>query len=512
MNRVPMICLVCSLLAATLAAPLLAQEGRPPRERPPRPSVSTLPADAKRLEDLSIILGRPTDTSATLNILSAQTREAYIEYGAAGNYTTKTLPVTLEATKPLEILLDKLDRNTRYYYRLQCRMTTEAPYSARAEGSFQTQRSPGSTFVFGVQGDSHPERPGKMYDPELYVQTLRHVAKDSPDFYITLGDDFSIERLIERNMLRPSAVDQVYASQRPFLGLIGGSAALYLVNGNHEQAARCNLDGTAESCAVMAGLARNRFYSLPAPNGFYTGDAEEVKHLGLPRDYYAWTWGDALFVVIDPYWHSAVAVDNEAGVQAKDGGGKKGDTRRRDLWDVTLGETQFKWLNKTLLESKARWKFVFSHHVLGTGRGGIECAGLYEWGGKNRRGDDEFAARRPGWDLPIHQLMVKAGVTIFFQGHDHLFARQQLDSIIYQSCPNPADPTYTAFNRDAYRSGDILPNSGHVRITVGREKVRVEYIRSYLAKDATKEHPDGELAFAYELTAGGTTKNRPEGK
>jgi hypothetical protein len=68
-------------------------------------------------------------------------------------------------------------------------------------------------------------------------------------------------------------------------------------------------------------------------------------------------------------------------------------------------------------------------------------------GGKNQNGTWEFAEKRPGWRLPIHQLMVKNGVTIFFQGHDHLFARQELDGVIYQETPNPADNTYLAFNR-----------------------------------------------------------------
>ena len=34
--------------------------------------------------------------------------------------------------------------------------------------------------------------------------------------------------------------------------------------------------------------------------------------------------------------------------------------------------------------------------------------------------------------MPVHQLMVKNGVTIFFQGHDHLFARQERDGMVYQ--------------------------------------------------------------------------------
>jgi len=56
-----------------------------------------------------------------------------------------------------------------------------------------------------------------------------------------------------------------------FLGLVAHSSPLFLVNGNHEQAAACNLDGTPNNVAVWAQTARNRLFSQPAPDGFYTG-------------------------------------------------------------------------------------------------------------------------------------------------------------------------------------------------------------------------------------------------
>jgi hypothetical protein len=172
----------------------------------------------------------------------------------------------------------------------------------------------------------------------------------------------------------------------------------------------------------------------------------------------------------------------------------------RDLWQMTIGDAQYAWLQKTLETSRAKFKFVFAHHVLGTGRGAVELADLYEWGGRDPRGRDSFKMRRPTWAEPIHQLMARTGVTIFFQGHDHLFARQEKGGIVYQEVPNPADPTYTAFNKDAYRSGDILPNSGHLLVTVGPESVRVDYVRSYLSKDETTTRKDGEVAFSYTVT------------
>ena len=352
---------------------------------------------------------------------------------------------------PVELALDGLLPATRYWWRVRDAATTGP------EHSFVTRRPPGSSFTFNIQGDSHPERVGKMFNAALYERTLRGAAGDAPDFYLTLGDDFSVDTL---RTVNAAAVRDLYVRQRSWLGLVG--APLFLVNGNHEQAARCNLDGSATNCAVFAGRARAKFFPLPAPDGFYTGDAEPVEHIGLLRDYYAWTWGDALFVVIDPYWHSPVAVDG----------------RPRDLTKATLGDAQLQWLTKTLTESKARWKFVFAHHVNGTGRGGVECAGQGEWGRK------------------IHPLFVKTGVTIFFQGHDHLFARQEKDGVVYQEVPNPADDTYTAFNRDAYRSGEVLPNSGHLRVTVAPQNVRVDYVRAFLPGAGT----NGTIAATYTIS------------
>ncbi|MFZ4574412.1 MAG: metallophosphoesterase [Phycisphaerales bacterium] len=470
--------------------------------------------------EFSQVLGRPSDNSVAISVLSAVAVDAFVEYGTTpGSYGKRTPVRAVTAGEPAEFELADLVPGTAYVYRVRTKAAGEAEFSSREAASFRTRRKAGETFVFGVQGDSHPERPGKMYDPDLYVQAMGNVAKDAPDFYFLMGDDFSIERLIERGNKSQDAVNAIYAHQRGFLGLVGRSTPLMLVNGNHEQAAKYLLDGTANNFAVLAGKARTTFFPLPAPGGIYTGNSTPVEHVGLLRDYYAWEWGDALFVVIDPYWHSDVPVDNEAGKRAPErdagregGGGRRGGGENppggeqpanrggkgnRDLWQITLGDEQYQWLSKTLHESKAKFKFVFSHHVSGTGRGGVEVAGLYEWGGEDRRGVDRFFQMRPKWEKPIHDLMRDTGVTIFFQGHDHLYARQELDGVIYQSCPNPADPTFTAFNRQAYRSGDIFPNSGHLRVTVSTGEAKVEYVRSFRPQDEGEGKTNGMIAHSY---------------
>jgi len=475
-----LICIGTVLLSATL----FAQGGgkrRPPME---------MPAVITAQGDFSVVLGRPTATGITISVLSAVAREGYVEFGRnAGAFDQHTPQMAFPAGTPVEIPLTTLQPNTAYVYRLCARKHGEVVFTPGAAHPFHTQRVPGSAFTFAIQGDSHPERP-QMHDPTLYAQALTAVVADHPDFYMTIGDDFSVDAL---HQVDADTVKDVYLHQRACLSLVAQSAPLFLVNGNHEQAALCNLDGTANNVAVWGQTDRNCLFPQPAPDAFYTGDAQPVAHIGLLRDYYAWTWGDALFVVIDPYWHSKTPVDNLFGSRDHAQGA-------RDLWEVTLGDAQYAWLTSTLEKSTAKYKFVFAHHVLGTGRGDQEIS-LYEWGGSDRNGANLFAVKRPGWTLPIHQLFVKTGVTIFFEGHDHIFVHAQYDGVVYQTLPLPADPFATLYNANAYRTGDKLPGSGYVRVTVAPTKTTVDYIRQYLPKDETAEHKNGEIAFSYSVPA-----------
>lgn len=495
--------------------------------------------------EFSVLVGAPADRSVTFSVLIDRGCQARIDFGTNADRLDRTAgPIALAAGVPTVIELTGLTANTGWFYRVHTRADADAAWQPRDVQQFHTSRVPGDSFIFTVQGDSHPERLGRMFNPDLYVRALTNVAADKPDFHFLMGDDFSIEALIERGTKSQDAVNAVYANQRGFLSIVGKRTPLMLVNGNHEQAAKYLLDGTANNFAVFAGKARTAYFPLPAPDGFYSGNTKPVEHVGLLRDYYAWEWGDALFVVIDPYWHSDAAVDNEAGVRdpRQDAGpspkaqGESGrdakrrarekqgevpgeaakpqanqaDARRgkggRDLWQITLGDEQYRWLHSTLTLSDAKFKFVFSHHVLGTGRGGVEQASLYEWGGNDRRGVDRFGQMRPKWEQPIHDLMRDSGVTIFFQGHDHLYARQELDGVIYQSCPNPADPTFTAFNKDAYKSGDIFPNSGHLRITVsgaaagrGDASCKVEYVRAARPSDEADHGENASIVYEYTV-------------
>ena len=172
-------------------------------------------------------------------------------------------------------------------------------------------------------------------------------------------------------------------------------------------------------------------------------------------------------------------------------------------WDWTLGLPQYTWLKNTLENSTAQYKIVFAHHTLGEGRGGAATAKFFEWGGYEQNGTSyTFPTKRPGWAKPIHQLFVDNGVYIFFQGHDHLFAHEVLDGVIYQEVPMPSDSTYEIgmlANADAYLS-DTIGGTGHLKVTVTSSCVKVDFVRAYLPADTLSgAHHNGEIAFSYTL-------------
>ena len=444
----------------------------------------------------TIVLGCPTDCCITINVLSNNPLQAYFEYGTqSGVYHDWTATSIIEPGVPFEDVIAYLQPNTRYYYRMRYRRSGTNEFAEGQEYTFHTQRLPGSTFTFGVQGDSHPERDKKAFDEELYDLTLRTAISDRPDFYIMMGDDFSVDT-IKPDVINPDLVAERYLLQRYYLSGLSHSTPLFLVNGNHEQAAGYLLDGTPDNVAVWAQNTRNLYYPQPAPGSFYTGNTEPVEFISLLRNYFAWIWGDALFVIIDPFWPSSVPVDNVYSVDKNAAGGNK----TSDKWLITLGDAQYQWLKQALEDSEARWKFVFAHHVNGTGRGGVEVAHLYEWGGENKDGTWGFSERRPGWELPIHQLMVEHGVTIFFQGHDHVFARQELDGVTYLTTPYPADPHYAADKASHFTSGDVLPGSGYTRVTVSDAFVRIEYVRTFLPEHENETQVSGQVAYTHTLT------------
>ena len=448
----------------------------------------------------SIVLGAPTTNSIVMKLFSADQRGSVsVSYGTSpGSYSNITSPIALIPGGITTVFnIGNLTPDAQYYYRVNFTpsagqfsgQTTQTP-----EYKFHTARPPGSTFVFTVQADSHLDENTDIY---LYRQTLKNMLGDSPDFLVDLGDTFFLEKhnqALDTTATSPQATTEAQVISRyrfdlPYFGLVTHSVPLFLANGNHE-GEWGNLPGS-KSFGPLAGWswnARANYYANPAPasqpfySGYTTTSGESVARTPS-ASWYSWTWGDALFVVLDPYWSST------------------GNTG----WNVTLGTTQYNWLKDTLAQSTAngtKYKFIFLHNLSGGGtqmRGGSEVAKLFEWGGFDATltgscttaspcaftlGSNLFASKRPGWTKPIHSLLVDNKVTAVFHGHDHFYGQQTLDGIVYQEVPQPSARNTTNGQSTAtsygYQSVIVDSSSGHLRVTVSPSGVKSEFVKSWV--------------------------------
>jgi len=430
-----------------------------------------------------IILGRPTDTSIEAHIMADTDMDCFLEYGTDLNeFTHQTEIMSIPANDTKMVILKDLEPNTKYFYRLWQYNVDSNDFQPSDFFTFHTQRSAGTTFTFVIQADSHLD---EQSIPELYEITLANELSDISDFIIDLGDTFMSDKVRPKTY---EAVEQRYLLQRSFFSLLCHSVPLFLVLGNHDGEAGWELDGSTENLTIWSTSLRRYYFPNPQPNEFYTGSETKEDFVGLCQNYYAWQWGDSLFVVLDPYRYT----------QQK--GGNKSDG-----WNWTLGEKQYHWFRHTISNSNAVFKFVFCHQLIGgdeQGRGGVEWVPYYEMGGHNIDGTWGLDQHRPGWDKPIHTLMVDNNVTIFFHGHDHFFAKQELDDIIYQLVPQPSHRNYKKASQAqeyGYLSGEILPNSGHIRITVSSSEVIVEYVRTYLPETENAERINGQVSYTYHI-------------
>jgi Calcineurin-like phosphoesterase len=447
------------------------------------------------------LLGRPSDHSIAIKAITDQAVEAYVDYGlTSGQYSSSTASATF-ADGVIEVDPDGLAANTTYFYRLRYRAAGSTDdFAARTEHSFVTQRAPQSTFTFDVQSDSH-QGYAAFYTSALYGVTMQNIANDHPDMLFDLGDAVSLDDSVETE----DTVRQKYQNQRTYFDMVGHSSSIFLVLGNHEREEGWRLNDfpndVAETPPVLSANGRKHYFLNPEPTDFYSGNAETVPELDgdqLRGDYYAFEWGSALFVAIDPFWYTTTKP--YAGAL----GGDLSTEPSGNRWDWTLGKAQYDWLTQTLAGSTKPFKFVLAHHPTGGTsdyvRGGVNGAKYCEWGGYDIDGTTYgFDTYRPGWGTPVQEVLAQNGVTAFIHGHDHLFAKEELNGVVYQECPQPADSTYgTGFptNAQDYAGAVTLHNSGHLRFTVSPLSVLVEYVRAFLPGDGQ----NGSVAYSYTIS------------
>ena len=304
----------------------------------------------------------------------------------------------------------------------------------------KTTNTTAGSLVFDVQADPHMD---ENSDPATYKQTLANIVSDNPSFLVDLGDIFMIDKLAQKTAAN---IEARYTLMKGYYDLLG-SIPLNFTMGNH--------DGETGWDNLNARSYREKYFP------------DETSE----KNYYSFEKEGSLFIVLDPYSYETTKPGN-------------------DGWGWSLGKEQYDWLKKTLESSSAKYKFVFTHQLVGgdnQGRGGIEMAQYYEWGGKNLDGSDGFATKRAGWGKPIHELLKDNGVSIVFKGHDHLYAKQDLDGIVYQTLPQPshAGDNLAAYS---YKAGTILGGSGHLRVTVSSSGVKVDFVKANSSKDIVNSY------------------------
>lgn len=448
-----------------------AQKNNQPEKRQESTFQTNVPA-----HNYDLILSRPTDQSITISILSYKNAEIHLVYFQNADKKQKTDVLKMDANKPVEIKLTGLKADGRYNYFILYRTEGEKSYTKSNIYHFHTQRTNNDSFCFTITADSHLD---ENTDTQIYTNTLVNAASDSADFHIDLGDTFMTDKY------RPDYKDAFnqYIAQRYYFGLL--HVPLFLVLGNHDGEAGQRLNGREDNMTVWSTQNRKTYFPNPEPDSFYSGNNQPENYCGLPQDYYSWTWGNTLFVVLDPFWFTPRSGNDNP-------------------WDRTLGKTQYEWLKTTLANSKATFKFVFIHNLVGgvdqkgKGRSGSEVAHLYEWGGQNPDGTNGFSTHRPDWEMPIHELLKKYKVNVVFHGHDHLFAKQELDGITYQCISQPGakdNGNIRQAEEYHYNSGRIFFDPGYLLVKISIDKVILEFIKT----DIHDKSKDKSVFYSYQL-------------
>lgn len=380
-------------------------------------------------------------TKASFSVRSNFAAKAYIEYGySAGAYTGKTPVAQLKAGTSKLFTIFNLKPGAKVFYRLRYSAIGKSTYSSKPSSSFTLPTS-FTKSVFAVQADPHMDENSSA---DVYNGTLAQIVKSSPAFLVDLGDIFMVDKLPDKSETKIRARFQLMKSYYQKLQGI----PLKIVLGNH--------DGE---------LGYSNFNTKKYRAEYFPEQTSDVA-------YFSFEGPDQLHVCLDPFTYTT-------------------ENPKADGWQWTLGRTQYDWLKQILESSSARHKFVYIHHLLvgdAQSRGGVEIARRNEWGGLNTDGSQGFASKRSGWAKPVHDLLVENKVSFVFKGHDHVYVKQELDGIIYQTLPQPSHPgDKLSAEQYGYVAGKAVGGSGFLRVTTSGAIAKVEFVKF-----------DGSIADSYE--------------
>ncbi len=424
---------------------------------PPSTSGPVVPAAPSATSSVHLfgapLVFNPTSNQFGIHVVArsgdVSSLRALVRKAGGGEYQAPSAP-SHPADDVAQWLVDGLEPGTRYEYRIEAPALLGTQTEIVFEGSATTQRPRGESFSFTIIADTHvPQATDLAQSRALIEATYSAVMSDvaafeAPDFIVNLGDmlDFHLYGF-NKPPLVPEGSRDAYMNYRSLMGPLLGNAAHFPVIGNWEGENGCFTDEVIDRSRSQ----RLRYLPAPEPTTYPEGGSDN-------EDYYAFQWGDALFVVLNVMTYTETCHDLTL---ASDEDGRPED------W--TLGSEQLAWLQKTLDEATSKWRFVLVHHVVGGAGGDAENAAYGRGGG---------LSAYIGEQALVHEMMQEAGVQIFFYGHDHVFTDMVVDGIHY-TLPGSAGAPWKF---DTYDTGYVnyWPDSGYGRVNVSPEMVQVDFI------------------------------------
>lgn len=380
---------------------------------------------------ITIGVSKKSAGSLTFRISAKLSGKFYLEYGSTKEQlATKSAIMTIAANKSIVIQISNLDSNTLIYYRVRYLLGKSKSYLATSISSIRTNQIL-SANIFAIQADPHMDGNSSA---EVYLGTLKQIVAAAPAFLMDLGDIFMVDKLVDKSEANIRARFELMKDYYSKLE----NVPLRITLGNH--------DGE---------LGYSKFNTKKYRKEYFPEQTGELA-------YYSFEGPGQLHVVIDPFTYTM-------------------ENPKDDGWQWTLGKVQYDWLISTLQGSNAPHKFVYVHHLLvgnAQSRGGVEIAHLNEWGGRSNDGTYGFDQYRPGWGKPIHNILVENNVGFVFKGHDHLYVKQELDGIIYQTLPQPSHPgDKLDVKQYGYLSGKGVGGSGFLKVRTEGDTTFVDFIK-----------------------------------
>jgi hypothetical protein len=110
-------------------------------------------------------------------------------------------------------------------------------------------------------------------------------------------------------------------------------------------------------------------------------------------------------------------------------------------------------------------------------------------------------------------LLIDNNVDILWHGHDHFYAKQDTDGVIYQMVQQPARTRWDSFPNQAakygYKSGIFIGSRGHVRVTMDDTSATVEYVRAFFPSETSAVRHNRDVAHSYTIVKKGSAVCSP---